>query len=331
MGEVSQEVVGLLRPSASSLASKDNQARATKLTRQLGVSALLGAACLVQSSPVSGGTLSPWGSIGRTDQSRVDRQLCTVEERQTICDHFEATVIQLASCKRSRSWWTPSLQPLCKCARHNSPKETSTPEVAHVARRWPRESSGWPHRQKADERGSGHQRRRRRRMRKHCGSKRDAGDVGEQWNGIPAMGPCCERASACSVGPNVATLHSGRKCPPQLKKRKTATQCVKCWETRHLGGTLAAALEPRRPILGRQHQLQQGDFCTRWLPLSGTHPHLWRVTPACGQQHQDDVHGSQGECLPNWPSARLTASALRFSSTNRPTQMEDLPSPTCVV
>ena len=39
------------------------------------------------------------GSIGsdRTDQSRVDRQLGTVEERQTVCNHFEATVIQLAS------------------------------------------------------------------------------------------------------------------------------------------------------------------------------------------------------------------------------------------
>ena len=94
-----QEVVGLLRPSASSLASKDDQARATVLARQLGVSALLGAACLVESSPVSGGTVSPWCSIGsdRTDQGRVDRQLDTVEERQTICDHFEATVNQLAS------------------------------------------------------------------------------------------------------------------------------------------------------------------------------------------------------------------------------------------
>ena len=91
--------MGLLRPSASSLASKDDQARATVLARQLGVSAFLGAACLVESSPVSGGTLSPWGSIGSdgTDQGRVDGQLGTVEERQTICNHFEATVIQLAS------------------------------------------------------------------------------------------------------------------------------------------------------------------------------------------------------------------------------------------
>ena len=41
--------------------------------------------------------------------------------------------------------------------------------------------------------------------------------------------------------------------------------------------------------------------------------------------NRDDVRESQGECLPNWPSARLTANALRFSNTNRPAKMEDLP------
>ena len=144
------------------------------------------------------------------------------------------------------------------------------------------------------------------------------------------MGPCCERASACSVGPNLGHTAIRKKVPSMVEEAKDCHRCVKFWETRHLGQTLDAALEPRRSILGRQHQLQQGD-CTHWLPPSGTHPLLWRGTPACGQQHQDDVRGSQGECLPNWPSARLTINALRFSSTNRPTQMEDLLFPTCVV
>ena len=209
MGEVSQEVVGLLRSSASSLACKDNQARATKLARQLGVSALLGAACLVQSSPVSGGTLSPWGSIGsdKTDQSRVDRQLCTVEERQTICDHFEATVIQLASWQDVKVLDTlapASLQMRAAQLSKRNPRRPSTPDVAHAAR-------GGGHGSQV----AGHTGRRRTRggagtrggARKGCeniaGPTRDAGDVREQWNGIQAMGPCCERASACSVGPNL--------------------------------------------------------------------------------------------------------------------------------
>ena len=43
--------------------------------------------------------MSPWGSIcsDGTDQGRVDGQLGSVEERHTISDHFQATVIQLAS------------------------------------------------------------------------------------------------------------------------------------------------------------------------------------------------------------------------------------------
>ena len=133
------------------------------------------------------------------------------------------------------------------------------------------------HRQKADERGSGHQRRRKRRMPKHCGSKRDAGD---------ALGNC-------GLEWYLGTLE-------ESAQRRTATQWVKFWET------------------CRQHQLQQGDLCTHWNP-----PTPLESDPACGQQHQDDVRGSQRECLSNWPSARLAATALRFSSTNRPTQMED--------
>ena len=230
------------------------------------------------------------GSIGsgRTDQSRVDGQLGSVEERQTISDHFQATVIQLASCKRSRSWTLMLVDTLAPASVQMRAAQLSNGNPRRPSTRCSVESSGWPHRQQADERGSGHQRRRRRRTRKHC----DAVDVGEQWNGIPAMGLAVNGRALAQWVPTLATLHSGRRCPPLWKKRRSATRCVTFWGTRHPGQTLDAALEPRRTTLGRQHQLQQGDICTHWLPPNGTHQHLWRVTQACGLQRLDDVCGS---------------------------------------
>ena len=156
-GGVSQKILGLLRPSASCLASKDDQAHATVLASQLRVSALLGAACLVESSPVSGGTLSPWGSIGSdgTDQGRVDGSLGSVEERQTISNHFQTTVIQLASWQEVEvlmlvdTLAPASLQMRAAQLSNGNPRRPSTPDVAHAARWWPRKSSGWPHRQEA--------------------------------------------------------------------------------------------------------------------------------------------------------------------------------------
>ena len=165
--------------------------------------------------------------------------------------------------KRSRSWTLmlvdtlapASLQMRAAQLSKGNPRRPSTPEVAHAARWWPRESSGWPHRQKADERGSGHQRRRRRRMRKHCGSKRDAGDVGEQWNGIPAMGPCCERASACSVGPNLGHTTLWKKVPSMVEEAKDC--------------------HPMREILGNSSSGWNPGRCPR-----ATSPHSGASTPA---------------------------------------------------
>ena len=48
-------------------------------------------------------------------------------------------------------------------------------------------------------RGEVDQRFGRRRTHKHGGSKREVGETGEQWNGIPTIGPLYG-TSACSVG-----------------------------------------------------------------------------------------------------------------------------------
>ena len=99
-------------------------------------------------------------------------QARTTKRATVLASHFRVSDGHPTG-KRPRSW------PLCRCARHNSPTDTlnvRAPLMSHAARCWPRESSGWPHRQKADEKGRGHQRRRRRRTRKHFGSKRDTVD-----------------------------------------------------------------------------------------------------------------------------------------------------------
>ena len=167
--------------------------------------------------------------------------------------------------KRSKSWTlmlVDTLAPTSLQMREaqlskGNPRRPSTPEVAHVARWWPRESSGWPHRQKADERERA----------------RDTGDVGEQWNGIPAMGPCCERASACSEGPNLGHTALWKKVPSVVEEAKD------CHPVREiLGNSWNPSRCPRATSLhsGRQHQLQS-DLCTHWLSPSITHPHLWRA------------------------------------------------------
>ena len=63
--------------------------------------------------------------------------------------------------KRSRSWTLmlvdtlapASLQMRAAQLSNGNPRRPSTPDVAHAARWWPRESSGWPHRQTAGTRG----------------------------------------------------------------------------------------------------------------------------------------------------------------------------------
>ena len=60
--------------------------------------------------------------------------------------------------RRSRSWTRMLVDTLAPASRQThaaqlsrgKPRRPSTPDVEQAARWWPRESSGWPHRQKAD-------------------------------------------------------------------------------------------------------------------------------------------------------------------------------------
>ena len=82
------------------------------------------------------------------DEGRVHGKLGSVEERQTNRDDLQAAFINSNSRKKGARMLVPegSLRaPLMSRKLHG-----------------PRESSGWPHLQKADERGSGQRRRKRR-------------------------------------------------------------------------------------------------------------------------------------------------------------------------
>ena len=58
-----------------------------------------------------------------------------------------------------------------------------------------------------------------------------------EWDGIPAIGPRCNRTNACSVDPNGATPCCGRTLPPSVLTRMTATLCGRKLGIRHQGGS----------------------------------------------------------------------------------------------
>ena len=143
-------------------------------------------------------------------------------------------------------WWTPSLLPLCRCALFKgNPRRPITPDVAHTAQWWPRESSGWPRRTRG---------RAAPEWRK---TRNTAGPTGLEW--CPTHGLLRERASASSMGPNLGHTALRKKVPSTVEGVKD------CHPVPEILWLKPWTLPSNRvgPILGRQHNQT---------------PHLWSDT-----------------------------------------------------
>ena len=109
---------------------------------------LLAVAGSLQSTSIRSGTLVMWDSIsaqGR-DQSCVNGQLSPVENGQPLCDHFKATTVnttqrgQVQVPNENVGGDTSSnlTADTCRSRLQREAASSSTPEVEHAARWWPR-------------------------------------------------------------------------------------------------------------------------------------------------------------------------------------------------
>ena len=183
LGELAQERHGLHRPPSTHFAGKDHQTGAAVRSRELGVRDLFPAPRACKSCTIH--PRAQWTGSAVSPHCRhhggVNRELSPKEQRQPVCDH-------LLPGRRE-----PPHSPEQKLLRPN------TPETAQADRWWPKASSGRPHRQADEDRGRGHQRRRRRSARNVDASNLNRGDEGKATNGTPANGPDWDLIIACWV------------------------------------------------------------------------------------------------------------------------------------
>ena len=88
-------MIGLLRPPSSYLAREHHQSSLALFTCQFRMRAFFRAAGLVPGGSVPFCTLPPGGSVSShcADHRGVYGNLCAVEQRQTVGDHFQTAVI----------------------------------------------------------------------------------------------------------------------------------------------------------------------------------------------------------------------------------------------
>ena len=220
---IASKSLHFLRPSSPtpSLTRQHHKSCATLFTSEFRVSSFRRRACSrTAPSVVAHCLLGPPSALtGLT--SVVSRANCAPWNSGKPSHHFQATIVHLNAWKKVKILHTQiggdpgtslsthsrytTLERVASTSEH--PLKSHKPGDGHEGQ------SGWPHQQKADDRGRGHQSRRNRAHGSTVHRTSTRTTPGGQKKGNPAIKPRWDRTRACSVGSNLGTVVL-RKPPP---------------------------------------------------------------------------------------------------------------------